>query len=202
MSGGSTSFIRCKEGVANYNRRTTMRNASGSSLRRSCLMLNCSWACRKSFMSGNRIVAKKTPVIAIGCLCLVCVVSCGGFSPLLLSFFIGPRSLLPYAATEIREFRESDNNLPFDCIYLLSAKLPEEDFAEYVSRLGLVPLEERRDYRGWTYSWDGYDADSRDWWRPSASLKNTFVLPRHRSSTIIMLKYEFGRVFYLETHGI
>lgn len=89
------------------------------------------------------------------------------------------RKALPSTAQDVREWQWDEGGpLPQDYIYLLRARITDEEFEIYVKQLGLVPYLAGREYsHGFTPRW--YFSQLTDeqlkWWTPTDSSDGTYI---------------------------
>ncbi|MGC3956462.1 MAG: hypothetical protein QM813_00340 [Verrucomicrobiota bacterium] len=105
------------------------------------------------------------------------------------------RQDLPATATDVHEWVWADGFLP-DYSYLLKARISEDEFREFVTRLGLTAHTPTREYSEdsvWL-SWGAAPGFDGSWWDVSDSLDSTFVSEGH--DTWSFAKYEKGYLYF------
>ncbi len=99
---------------------------------------------------------------------------------------------LPRYAQDVRVWKHADGFLP-DYMYLLRARISQDDFARYAASLNLTPHSPTRKYEEGPaeqfMDWGRRD----DWWDPSPDLAGTFV--DQGQDTWTFAKYENGYVY-------
>lgn len=103
---------------------------------------------------------------------------------------------LPWSARQIQEYYWSETLLP-DFQYCLKARISEDEFKTYVSKLGLITLTEKRVNEGQAPSlaWPrSFTDDDLNWWNPPGIQKGkTYV---HQSGdTWVFASYEKGWLY-------
>ena len=92
---------------------------------------------------------------------------------------------------------------PGDILFIVKAKMGEGDFHQYVKNLGFEPLPDRFRENNCllTDIYDGIISKRHiGWWDPSyGNNENTYYDPQSKSSWGVMLKYENGHSYYMET---
>lgn len=107
--------------------------------------------------------------------------------------------LLPQNASEVKI---RDCFFGSDILYVVKAKMSENDFLQYVDNLDFVPMPDRHKVNNhwFTSINEGFIFKTHvSWWNPSDDKENTFYDPQSRSSWGIMLKYENEHAYYLES---
>lgn len=110
------------------------------------------------------------------------------------------RWFLPRTATEVKDEYIASSNLGGDFFYVLRARVTSAEFEDIKSKLGVVPIFGKR-RRGREYSWLGVPPPADTWWDPSESLEDTYGLDKYEGSRMLIVKYERGCVYYLESVG-
>jgi hypothetical protein len=108
------------------------------------------------------------------------------------------RKALPWSASSIQESYWSEFLLP-DYSYQLKARITEDQFRSYITKFGLTPHTDSRQYSDSAETWLQWRADASfgdNWWDPSVSLTNTYVW--QGGDTWVYAKYERGNL-YLES---
>ncbi len=108
---------------------------------------------------------------------VMCIVGLALFK----SFTISPlRKALPSTANEIHEWRWSEGGLTGqDYIYILSARITEQQFLEYVDRFDMTPHTPEREYSpGFALNWypqELHTDETLEWWMPSRGEDGTYI---------------------------
>ncbi|MHC4553142.1 MAG: hypothetical protein ACYSUT_10330 [Planctomycetota bacterium] len=129
------------------------------------------------------------------------------FLVIVVLYFIGARIAerfhpavlaLPNSAAEIKTY---DAFYPGDVLFVMKAKIEQEAFVEYVDKLGFLPIEKTLAEKVYWITSIGVRGPHRniDWWDPTIEMKNTYYYPKYNASHGILLKYEEGYVYYMET---
>ena len=103
--------------------------------------------------------------------------------------------MLPKTTQEVHEWSWSDDFLPH-YVYLLRARVTQEEFDVYVAKLGLTLHTPSRKYEEPAEPWLDWGRgpdEKTPWWNPSPSLQSTFVAQGHDTWTFA--KYEKGRLY-------
>jgi len=104
-----------------------------------------------------------------------------------------PRSKLPTTATEIQDYDTSGFiALQVDYFYLLTAKIDEPEFQEFITDIGFAKSELDVD---WLPRMNGFD-----WWTPSDSGATVYA-STSRWKPNAFAKYESGKLYYKESSG-
>jgi hypothetical protein len=105
------------------------------------------------------------------------------------------RRNLPGTAVDVSEWDRSETLLP-DYSYHLKASITEEQFGIYITKFGLTPHSETRQYSQspspWL-SWQAAPGFQGSWWDPSDTLAGTFV--HQEGDTWTFAKYENGYLY-------
>ena len=119
--------------------------------------------------------------------CLLLLIAAGYYTRDRLSA-VPNRVALPWSASDIEEELTEFGLLP-DFHYVLKARLPEQDFAVYAKRLGLVPWQQTSETMGidWTTS------SQQPWWTPSPATERTWY--HHDGDFYRYAKWEAGWVY-------
>jgi hypothetical protein len=109
------------------------------------------------------------------------ILACLGGRALIQHIFASPlRKGLPTTATQIREWRWSEGGLTGqDYVYLLRAKITQQEFLDYVDKFDMTPHTPERGYsRGFVLDWHPHTQHSDEaleWWTPSPNFDNTYA---------------------------
>jgi hypothetical protein len=103
------------------------------------------------------------------------------------------RRLLPGDAQDVHELIHEYGFLP-DYTYQLKAKISDEQFRQYVERLGLTPHFAGRQYSD-VPAWLNWKEGEADWWDPSESLDATYV--EQIGETWTFAKHERGYLYLM-----
>ena len=104
------------------------------------------------------------------------------------------RQALPDTASDIREHRGG----VVDFTYLLRARITEEEFEDYVKRLGLVLKSSGVLQAGINVGPRERHDDDPDWWSPIWSVDRVYGI--RRDGDVISAKYEGGFVYLSVVH--
>lgn len=108
-----------------------------------------------------------------------------------------PKAALPITADDIHEFRSNYSGVTMDYFYTLKARITDEEFREYVTRLKLSPLKDADNARRERYNWGSYNANGRNtWWNPTESMVGAYHDSRANGSLIVLAKYENGYLYF------
>ena len=109
---------------------------------------------------------------------LIIVGICLGGWLIVKEIIISPqRKALPATAEEIHEWSWHESGLLVqDHFYMLTAKISEQEFNEYVSSLDMVLYTAQNDVPipSW-YSFERHTNETYYWWKPTESIVRTYV---------------------------
>lgn len=133
----------------------------------------------------------RTAHLAIAVPILACLPACR-----MVSKFLNEPGLvraLPETATDVKTWSwQEQGPIPQDSTLRIRARITHEEFVDYVTGLGLTPHAPERTYgHGFSPAW-GPDPEI-EWWTPSSSLAETYVLEDGASWT--SAKWEDGFVW-------
>jgi hypothetical protein len=147
----------------------------------------------------GRTTAPILAVISTVVFCLSTTATLIGARYVLRNLIATPlRKELPRTARDIHEWRWEESGLTGqDYLYLLKARITEQEFQGYVDKLGMTPHTSSRQYQhGFHPHWHPVVlslAKDIDWWTPSKSTQATYVLDGGDWWTYA--KYENGYVY-------
>jgi hypothetical protein len=125
--------------------------------------------------------------VGVGCASALCF--------FLLAYYVttsGLRRALPWGASDIHEL--GIDRFPDFTLYL-KARIREDQFLPYVSRLGLTPHYPGRRYPDsplWGIDWQG-EPEVDSWWDPSKNTEATYA--ENKGHVWTFAKYEDGFVY-------
>lgn len=105
---------------------------------------------------------------------------------------------LPPSATDIHEYSWQNYWFVPDYCYFLKAKITQEEFEAYKTKLKFVPIpEDAKEEVNWC-SWEHF---VDEWWDPLPTSNGAFYHPESTDSKLGIMKYENGYLYYMETVG-
>lgn len=144
---------------------------------------------------GLAVAGIAAPAIVLPVFCIMLAV----FMPALAKLFqAAPRRALPSSATDIHEYGWQNYWFVPDYCYFLKAKITQEEFEAYKTKLKFVPLpEDAKEEVNWC-SWEHF---VDEWWEPLSTSDGAFYDPTFTGSDHAVMKYENGYLYYMETVG-
>jgi len=111
------------------------------------------------------------------------------------------RAALPTSAEDIHEFHSSYAGVTMDYVYLLKARITENEFQEFVNRMKLSNLEDGRGSRREKSYWGGHADLGEAWWNPTESIAGAYHDNTAKGSLVVLAKYEHGYLYFRESCG-
>ncbi len=140
---------------------------------------------------------RKVLAVSITVIFLSAVVVCLGGWMIVRNILVSPLcEALPPTAGEIQEWHWNEGGLTGqDYVYLLRAKITEQEFREYVDNLGWTPYMADREY-GFVWGWYPHELHSDEeieWWTPSEDSNGAYI--HSEDARMRYAKWEDGYIY-------